>query len=151
MLLARSSPKTQIYWPGNETWPPCSAQKHYQALQETKVLNNHFSAVFGLEYEGALVTVSMHTRTRDVGPFHGIHRDGAWKAIGDRLLKPCYLSGVDHNRKISTGKQRTDVGKYSFVNKRVQKWNQLPAGLLASLLCSLSTFRNRVKKTVTSK
>jgi hypothetical protein len=75
----------------------------------------------------------------------------AWKAIGDRLLKPCYLSRVDHNRKIKTRKQRTDVGKYSFVNRTIQNWNQLPAGLLASLPCSLSTFRGRVKKTVTNK
>jgi hypothetical protein len=44
----------------------------------------------------------------------------AWKAIGDRLLKPCYLSGEDHNRKIRTRKQRTDVGKYSFVNRTIK-------------------------------
>jgi hypothetical protein len=75
----------------------------------------------------------------------------AWKAIGDRLLKPCYLSRDDHNRKIRTRKQRTDVGKYSFVNRTIQNWNQLPAGLLASVPCSLSTFRKRVKKTVTNK
>jgi hypothetical protein len=49
-----------------------------------------------------------------------------------------------------TRKQRTDVGKYSFVNRTIQSWNQLPAGLLASLPCSLSTFRKRVKKTITS-
>jgi hypothetical protein len=41
----------------------------------------------------------------------------AWKAIGDRLLKPCYLSRGDHNRKIKSREQRTDVDKYSFVNK----------------------------------
>jgi hypothetical protein len=29
----------------------------------------------------------------------------AWKAIGDRLLNPCYLSRVDHNRKIRTRKK----------------------------------------------
>jgi hypothetical protein len=40
----------------------------------------------------------------------------ASKAVGDRLLKPCYLSRVDQNRRIRTRKQRTDVGKYSFVN-----------------------------------
>ena len=27
----------------------------------------------------------------------------AWKAIRDRLLKPCYLSRGDHNRKIRIG------------------------------------------------
>ena len=61
----------------------------------------------------------------------------AWKVIGDRLLKPRYLSREDHNRKIRTRKQRTDVGKYSFVNGTVKSWNQLPAGLLASFPSNL--------------
>jgi len=75
----------------------------------------------------------------------------AWKAIGDRLLKPCYLSREDHNRKFRTRKQRTDVGKYSFVNRTIKSWNQLPAGLLASIPCKLNTFRKRFKNVVTSK
>jgi hypothetical protein len=41
----------------------------------------------------------------------------AWKAIGDRLQKPCYLSRVDHGRKIRSRKQRTDIRKYSFLNE----------------------------------
>jgi hypothetical protein len=45
-------------------------------------------------------------------------------AIGNRLLKPCYLSRDDHNWKIRTRKQRTDVGKYSFVNRTIRSWNQ---------------------------
>jgi len=44
----------------------------------------------------------------------------AWKAIGDRLLKPCYLSWENHNRNIRTRKQRTDVGKYSFLNRTMK-------------------------------
>jgi len=75
----------------------------------------------------------------------------AWKAIGDRLLKPCYLSRDDHNRKIGTKKQKTDVSKYSFVNRATKRRNQLPAGLLASSPCKLNTFRKRVKNVVTSK
>jgi hypothetical protein len=51
----------------------------------------------------------------------------AWKAIGDRLEKPCYLSRVDHDRKIRSRKQNTDIGKYSFVNRTTQLWNKLPA------------------------
>jgi hypothetical protein len=45
----------------------------------------------------------------------------AWKAVVDRLLrvKPCYLRTDDHNRKIRTRKQRTDVGKYSVVNRNI--------------------------------
>ena len=60
----------------------------------------------------------------------------AWKAIGDRLLKPCYLSRGDH-RKIRR-KQRIDVGKYSFVNRTIRSWNQLPANLLASFPCKVT-------------
>jgi hypothetical protein len=75
----------------------------------------------------------------------------AWKAIGDRLLKPCYLSREDNNRKIGNRKQRTDVGKYSFVNRTIKSWKQLPAGLLASFHCKLNTFTKRVKNVVTSK
>ena len=75
----------------------------------------------------------------------------AWKAIWDRLLKPCYLGRGDNNRKIRTRKQRTDVGKYSFLNRTIRNWNQLPASLLASFPCKLKTFRKRVKNVVTSK
>jgi len=74
----------------------------------------------------------------------------AWKAIGDRLLKPCYLSGDDHNRKIRARKERTEVGKYSFVNRTINIWNQLAAGLLASFHCKIKTFRKSVNKVVTS-
>jgi len=42
--------------------------------------------------------------------------------IGDRLLKPYYLSREDHNWKIRTSKQRRDVGKYSFINRTIKSW-----------------------------
>ena len=75
----------------------------------------------------------------------------AWKAVSDRLLKPWYLSRDDHNRKIRARKQRTDVGKYSFVNRTIISCNQLPADLLASFLCKLNTIRKWVKNVVRSK
>jgi hypothetical protein len=56
----------------------------------------------------------------------------AWEAIGGRLLRPYYLSREDHNQKIRSRKQRTDIGKYSFVNRTIINWNQLPADLLVS-------------------
>jgi hypothetical protein len=46
---------------------------------------------------------------------------------------------------------KTDVGKYYFVNRTIKSWNQLPAGLLASFPCKLNTFKMRVKNVVTSK
>jgi hypothetical protein len=57
-----------------------------------------------------------------------------WKAIGDRLDKPCYLSRDDHNREIRSRKQKTNIGKYFFVNRTIQLWNQLPADVLGTLL-----------------
>jgi hypothetical protein len=75
----------------------------------------------------------------------------AWEAIGDRPLRPCYLSREDHNQEIRSRKQRTDYGKYSVVNRTIINWNQLPADLLASFPCKLTTFRKRVKKVVTNK
>jgi len=77
-------------------------------------------------------------------------RGRACKAIGDRLLKPHYLSMEDHNQKMRTREQGTDVDKYSFVNMTIKSWNQLPAGLLATFSCKLNTSRKRVKNAVTS-
>jgi len=57
----------------------------------------------------------------------------AWKDIGDSLKRPYYLSTVDHVRKIMTSWQRTDIGKYSFVNRTIGDWNQLPAEVLETL------------------
>jgi hypothetical protein len=72
----------------------------------------------------------------------------AWKAIGDRLQRPCYLCRVDHDRKIGSRKQKTDIGKYSFVNRTIQLWNQLPADTLGTLSCKSSNFRKRVSKLI---
>jgi len=58
--------------------------------------------------------------------FKAYSGERAWKATGDRLQWPHYLSRVDHKRKIRSRKQRTDIGKYTFVNRTIQDWNQLP-------------------------
>jgi hypothetical protein len=71
----------------------------------------------------------------------------AWKAIGDRLQWPHYLSRVDHERNIRS-RQRTDIWKYSFVNKTIQHWNQLPADVLESLPCKQITFKKRLSKAI---
>jgi len=76
--------------------------------------------------------------------FKAYIRGPAWKAIGNRLLKSCYLSTEDHNRKIRTRKQRTGVSKYPFVNRTIKSWNQLPVSLLSSFPCKLRGFKNVV-------
>ena len=72
----------------------------------------------------------------------------AWKPIGDRLERPHNLSRVDHERKIRSRRQRTDIGKYSFVNRTIQHCNQLPAEVLGILPCKPVTFKKRVRKVI---
>ena len=55
--------------------------------------------------------------------FKAYSGERAWKPIGDRLQRSHYLRRVDHERKIRTRRQRTDLGKYSFVNRTIQHWN----------------------------
>ena len=48
-------------------------------------------------------------------------------------------------------KENILLGKYSFVNRTIKSWDQLHAGLLASLSCKLGTFRKGVRNVVTGK
>jgi hypothetical protein len=59
-----------------------------------------------------------------------------------------YPGRVDHDRKIRSRKQKTDIGKYSFVNRTIQLWNQLPANVLGTLSCKPSNFRKMVRKVI---
>jgi hypothetical protein len=70
----------------------------------------------------------------------------ARKAIRDRLQRPCYFSRVGHVRKIRDRKQRTDIGKYSIVNKTIINWNQIHEKRLGTFPCKPKDFRNRVRK-----
>jgi hypothetical protein len=58
------------------------------------------------------------------------------------------LSKGDHDRKIRTRKHRTGIGKYSFVNREIKLWNQLPAEELATFSCKSHIFRKRVMKVI---
>jgi len=70
----------------------------------------------------------------------------AWKAIGDRLQAPSYWSRVDHRWKIRARKQRTDIGKYSFVNRSITDWSQLPEGATGTSHSKTHIFKTRVRK-----
>jgi len=58
------------------------------------------------------------------------------------------LSRVDHVLKIRDRKQRTDIGKYPFVNRTIRNWSQLPAETLGTFPCKPKIFRKRVRKTI---
>jgi len=77
--------------------------------------------------------------------FKSYSGERAWKAIGDRLQRPHYLSRVDHERKIRCRRQRTGIGKYFFVKWTIQHRNQLPAYVLGTLPCKPIICKKRVK------
>jgi hypothetical protein len=70
----------------------------------------------------------------------------AWKLIGDMLQAPSYLSWVDHYWKIRAIKQRTDIRKYSFVNRSITDWNQLPEGMIGTSHGKMRIFKTRFRK-----
>jgi hypothetical protein len=70
----------------------------------------------------------------------------AWRTIGDRLQAPSYLGRVDHYWKIRARKQKTDIGKYSFVNRAITDWNKLPEGALGTSQGKTHIFKTRVRK-----
>jgi hypothetical protein len=80
--------------------------------------------------------------------FKAYSGERAWKAIRDRLRWPYYLSRADHVWKIRDREGRTDIGKYSFVNRTIKSWNQLPAEKLRAFLCKLKIIRKRVRKAI---
>jgi hypothetical protein len=80
--------------------------------------------------------------------FKAYSGEQAWKAIGDRLQRPNYLSRMDHEWKIRNRRQRTDIGKFSFVNRTIRLWNPLPAEILRTLTCKPSAFRKRVRRVI---
>jgi len=63
---------------------------------------------------------------------------------------PCHLQGqalllLDPTDKIRDRKQRTDIGKYSFANRTINNWNQLPAEALGTFPCKPKICRKRVR------
>jgi len=50
--------------------------------------------------------------------------------------------------KLGVGDKRTDIGKYSFVNRTIQHRYQSPAEVLGILPCKPITFKKRVRKVI---
>jgi hypothetical protein len=78
--------------------------------------------------------------------FRAYTGERTWKDKRDRLRRPRYFCRVDHVRKIKGRKQRTDIGKYSFVNRIIKNWNQLPAEALGLYLVNLRFFETELGK-----
>jgi hypothetical protein len=77
--------------------------------------------------------------------FKAYSGEWAWKAIRDRLGRAYCLSRVDRVQKIRVRKQRTEIGNYSFVNRTIKKYNQIPAEVLGLSLLNLTTLDTDLK------
>jgi hypothetical protein len=76
-------------------------------------------------------TLSQHRKISSIcALFKSYSGERAWKDTGDRLQGPTYLSRVNHERKIRSRRQGTDIGKYSLVKRTIRLWNQLPVEVL---------------------
>ncbi|KAJ4435402.1 hypothetical protein ANN_18017 [Periplaneta americana] len=85
------------------------------------------------------------TRIRLCALFKTYRGEPAWKEIKNRLQPPNYSSRNDHSYKLRERRQRTDTGKFSFLNRTIRDWNALPAGLLKALPTTKNEFKNRLK------
>jgi hypothetical protein len=77
-------------------------------------------------------------------PFKTNKCEWARKAIDNRLQSPCYFNGADHEGKIWSRKQTTDIGNTPVINRTTQLWNEP----LQGLSCKASNFRKRFRKVI---
>jgi hypothetical protein len=64
------------------------------------------------------------------------------------MRRAYYLTRVEHVRQIRDRKPSTDTGKYSFLNRSIKNWNQLPAEALGTFPCKPKIFIRRVRKAI---
>jgi hypothetical protein len=69
-------------------------------------------------------------------------------AINGTDLKVSYPSRIDHDWKIRNRRQRTDIEKYSFVNRTIRLCYRITAEILGTLPCKPRAFRKRVRKVI---
>ena len=96
-------------------------------------------------------SLAQHRKTARMCALYKVYTsERAWKVIGDRLQVSNYLSRVDHFWKIRARKQRADIGKYSFVNRSITDWNQLPKGVIRISHSKTHILKMRVRKEETN-
>jgi len=135
----------QIFWYGAACWDP---YREWQISALDRVQKKAAKFAHHTNSPNWESLASRRKLSRICALFKAYSGERAWKATGDRLQRSHYLSRVDHERKIRSRRQRTDIGKYSFVNRTIQHWNQLPAEVLGILPCKPITFKKRVRNMI---
>ena len=145
MMLHIKGEKSPILEYGAACWDPYREQQ-ISALDRVQKKAAKFAHHTNSPHWETLA--SRRKLSRICALFKAYSGERAWKSIGDRLQRPHYLNRLDHEKKIRSMGQRTDIGKYIFVNRTIQHWNQIPAGVLGTLPCNRITFKKRVRKVI---
>ena len=116
----KSSAYTSLVRPileyGSACWDPCREGQINELDRVQKRTAQNTNRTKDSDWESL---AQRRTTARLCALFKAYFGERAWKAIRDGLRRPCYLSRVDHVRKIRDRKRRTDIGKYSFVNRTI--------------------------------
>jgi hypothetical protein len=107
--------------PDCATYCPALRWSHANRGQCILFSNQNKTANFA-HHSGGLEWVSLAQRTKIV------RMCVLYKAYAGES----YVSRVGHYWKIRARKQRTDIGKYSFVNRTITDWNKLPEGAIGT-------------------
>ena len=145
-ILAHTSLVRPILEYGSACWDPyreCQISALDRVQNKAAKFAHHLG---GLEWESL---AQRRKIPRMCAVYKAYTGDRAWRAIGDRLQAPSYLSRVDHYWKIRVRKQRTDIGKYSFVNRSITDWNKRPEGAIGTFKGKTRIYQTRVRKVKT--
>jgi len=103
------------------------------------------------------INVLDHVQTK-ASPFTNHTEDSDWETLAQHMKIACLCALLEHTLGNRHGKlyatvceglkQRTDIRKYSFVNRTIKKWNQLPAEASRTFRCKPRTFRKGARKVI---
>ena len=82
---------------------------------------------------------------RLTGMFKSWNSAEGWGELNSRLKLPNYVGRGNHGLKIRECNQKTDIAKYSFINRGIRDWNALHGEVLLPMPKNVKTFRNRLK------
>ena len=91
-------------------------------------------------------SLSSRRRTfRLAGVYNAWNCKDGWEELRARFHTPNYRGRGDHSLKIKEREQKTDVAKYSFINRGIREWNALPGEVLIPMPKNSKVFKSKIK------
>jgi len=91
-------------------------------------------------------SLASRRRTARLVNFYRVYNQiGGWADLNKYLLEPTYFSRHDHQYKVRCSPPSKDVGKYSFMYRTANDWNQLDPSVLNPFPRTAIEFKRRLK------